>query len=170
MISEDESYRVGTRAMIYMILHKLRYPVILGVIMLVITFLLSLAQPTLALWQTGASHFLKETAYILAQVQVCGWLFTISLAVLFGLSAVPEYRGLTVRLGSDAFYVRRGILVHREIAIPYHQIQTINIIEPLYPIGGTLKGKPHIRKHKENNHVDKPYKPIQEKGDNERGS
>lgn len=133
MISPDKRYHTGPRALIYMILRKMKYPLVLIVTMFALTVLLHLGHSTLALWQAGASPLAREGAVILYAIQKYGWIFTVLLGVFLGSTVVPEYRGLTIAVGAKALYVRSGVLTYREIAIPYRQIQTINIIEEAGP-------------------------------------
>ncbi len=56
------------------------------------------------------------------------------------LIAWIEYRGYGFFLGEHAFKVRRGVIHKDEVAIPYRQIQTVNIERPLfYQLAGTSK-------------------------------
>jgi membrane protein YdbS with pleckstrin-like domain len=110
MIVEDRPYRMGYRALIYMILGKLKYPVLLGLLMAVLGLLVWLGLDTIAV------------------VEKYGIVFTVLLAVFLSLSVVPEYLGFSVMIGEDAVYVRSGILSHRVVAAPYAEIQVIEDI------------------------------------------
>jgi uncharacterized membrane protein YdbT with pleckstrin-like domain len=129
MISEDVAYRVGPKALAIMVISKLKYPAYGIVIMTAITLTLFFAHDGLASWFSGASPFLQEAARILYLIEQYGWVFAGLLIVCFGLTAFPEYMGLSFRLGEQAFFVRSGILTHSEITIPYRHIQTITIVE-----------------------------------------
>ena len=129
MITLDTKYRVGIWALVYMMLRKLKIPLILAIIMTAITYLMSFGSGTLIAWQSGAPGILQTLAGILYALLKYGWIFTILLAIFLALIEIPEYRGRIFRVNENAFYMRTGIISYKEIAIPYRQIQTINIIE-----------------------------------------
>ena len=129
MIAQNTPYHVGARALIFMIVRKLKYPFILAIVMVVISFGMSISSTMISAWAHGHAGFLQSTAMTLYALQKYGWVLTIFLSVCFSVVAISEYRGLTFTVGDKALYVRSGILTHREIAIPYRQIQTINIVE-----------------------------------------
>lgn len=137
MISPDVPYRVGVRALIYMMLRNLKYPFVLAIIMIAVTFLSSIESNTLLSWQAGHSSLLSGLAHGIYATIKYGWIFTILLGLFLALIEIPEYMGLMFRLNDSAFYVRSGIISHKEIAIPYRQIQTIDVVEePLMSLFG----------------------------------
>lgn len=129
MLIQDTSYHTGARVMIYMVLGKMKWPLILAVIMFAITFGMSAENAALLSWAHGSSAILKSISSGLDAVLKYGWILTALYVVSLGLLAVREYYSLTFRLGDSAFYLRTGLITHRELAISYRQIQTINLVQ-----------------------------------------
>lgn len=72
-----------------------------------------------------------------AQYAALAFLLVLVVTVLI---AWIEYRSYGFLMGEHAFRVRRGVIHKDEVAIPYRQIQTVNIERPLfYQIAGTSK-------------------------------
>ncbi len=72
-----------------------------------------------------------------AQYVASAFLLVLVVTVLI---AWVEYRGFGYLMGADAFRVKRGVIHKDEVAIPYRQIQTVNIERPLfYQLSGTSK-------------------------------
>jgi uncharacterized membrane protein YdbT with pleckstrin-like domain len=79
-----------------------------------------------ALQKVGYAHYIATFLYGLEKY---GWVLTTILVLCFSAIAVQEYLGLTFTFDDKALYVKSGLITHREIAIPFHQIQTINIVD-----------------------------------------
>lgn len=129
MIAPNTPYHVGTRALVFMILKKLKYPLILTTVMIIISFAMSYGSHAISGWALQKSGFMHLFATFLYGLEKYGWVLTILLALCLSAVAVREYYSLTFTFDDKALYVRSGLITHREIAIPYRQIQTINIIE-----------------------------------------
>ena len=72
-----------------------------------------------------------------AQYVAAAFLLVLIVTVLI---AWIEYRSYGYLMGADAFKVKRGVIHKDEVAIPYRQIQTVNIERPLlYQLAGTSK-------------------------------
>jgi len=132
MLSLQTEYRVGARALIYMILRKLKYPFIFAVITVLVSIIFSYAKQRLSvpsgleLYGHGGQilHVLMIALYVIRYV----WIFIILLAIFLGLTALPEYFGMSVAMDEKALYIGLGILSRRYTSIPYHQIQKITIL------------------------------------------
>ena len=129
MLSANTSYRLGTRALVYMIIERLRYPFYLAAIMVGVSLVLYfLHTPLLSSYEHGSSivRFVPKLVY---GIEKYGWAFTSFLIIFLGLSVVPEYLGLAFRLDKDAVYLRYGILTYNEIAVPYKKIIEIDVAQ-----------------------------------------
>lgn len=133
MVSPGTSYRTGPRALVFMMLRKLKYPCILALVMISISVILYFSHAELSHLYTSGSPFVKKFVEIVYAVERYGWIFVALLAVFLSISIIPEYRGLTLTIGENALSVRGGVLTYQEIAIPYRQIQTISIVEEMIP-------------------------------------
>lgn len=133
MVSPGIPYRTGPRALIFMMLRKMKYPLILVLLMIAISGALHYGSLPLSHLLGGHAELLKKTMVVLNGIQKYGWIFTVLLGFFLALSVVPEYRGLTITVGDKALAVRGGVITYQEIAIPYRQIQTINIVEEAMP-------------------------------------
>jgi uncharacterized membrane protein YdbT with pleckstrin-like domain len=74
----------------------------------------------------ATSSFASLGYYALLGGELCLLLFVLVLGILF-LVGWLTYKNYTFALGEDSLKIRRGILSKEEIAIPYRQIQDVDI-------------------------------------------
>ncbi len=114
MINQNTQYRMGNNALVYFIFRKLKYPFILICLMIGLTVLFS---------------HMTLPVNIVSSVEKYGWFFSVCFAIFFGLTAIPEYRSVSVSLGEKALLVRIGLLSVAETYVPYNKIETIEIVQ-----------------------------------------
>ena len=121
----DEVYHtLGPKTFWMFLIEELNAPLILLVVTVVL-FVLS-GQPFLATKQFG-----NIAPYVLSAAEISLAVFVFVLA--FTLFMVwLTYRNYKYCLGEDSLKIKRGILNKEEVAIPYRQIQDVDIKRDLY--------------------------------------
>ena len=76
------------------------------------------------------------------KIHYAGWAALVFLVAILITTLISwiEYSGFGYELGADAFRVKRGVFHKEEIAIPYRQIQNVDIERTLlYQMSGTSR-------------------------------
>lgn len=87
---------------------------------------------SIGLFVVSQQGFLAKTSlaglgfYVLLAAELCLLLFVLIFCVLLFMGWLV-YKNYTFALGDDSLKIRRGIMIKEEVAIPYRQIQDVDI-------------------------------------------
>jgi uncharacterized membrane protein YdbT with pleckstrin-like domain len=118
-VPEEVYHTMGRKTFWIFFLERIHAAFIL-LLLSIALFILS-AQSFLATTQFG-----NLTPWALLAAEVCGLLFIVVFAIAF-LIAWLIYKNFKFCLGDDSLKIKKGILNKEEVAIPYRQIQDVDI-------------------------------------------
>lgn len=124
MIVLDKPYSLGYQAAVAMVLGSIKYPVLIGVVLMFVHWLVSLLASKSAL-----------VVSVLGKPYHVAIFFVCTLVLFFALAVLPEYFGSTFMVGEKGVYIRSGILSHTVTAIAYKELTNIEIVPSKTLIG-----------------------------------
>ncbi len=127
MITQNIPTRLGGRTLVYLIFEKAKYAVRLIVLMIIITVCMSYWSQNMLGFFASHSMILHYFAVVSYDVLKYGWILSGILFVCFGFAGFLEYNSTKFTLTNSALTVSSGTVTHKEITIPYSQVETINI-------------------------------------------
>ncbi len=94
------------------------------------TFILLLF--TIAFFMLGQQSFLATTPFgtLTGYVMMAAWICLVAFVVVFAITFLVAwliYKNYKYCLGDDSLKIKRGILTKEEVAIPYRQIQDVDL-------------------------------------------
>ncbi len=127
MINQNVPTRLGAMTLIYLILKHAKIALRLVLLMIIITFCMNYWGKNMLAFFASHSvilHYFAVSAYAVLKY---GWVLTSALFVCFGFAGFLEYNSTKFTLTNSSITVSTGTVTHKEIIIPFSQVETINI-------------------------------------------
>jgi membrane protein YdbS with pleckstrin-like domain len=131
MIIQNTPNHLGTRTLFYLILSKASFALKLIVLMVVITFCMNYWSQNIAAFEKSKEYFLipHYFAISLHYILTYGWVLSGALFVCLGIAGLLEYNSIKFTLTNSALTVSSGMMSHKELTIPFAQVDTMNITD-----------------------------------------
>lgn len=129
MITQNIPTHLGTRTLIYLILDKASFSLKLIVLMIIVSFAMNHWSQNIAGFFASHSLIQHYFAVSLYAIQQYGWVLSIALFVCLGFAGFLEYNSTKFTLTKTAFTVSSGMMTHKELTIPFSQVDTMNITD-----------------------------------------
>ena len=131
MITQNIPNRLGTRVLIYLILEKASFALKLMVVMIIITFCMNHWSQNIAAFDASKAMFMIPHYFAIGLYAILsyGWVLSGILFVCLGVTGIMEYNSTKFILTNSALTVSSGMMTHKEMTIPFSQVDTMNITD-----------------------------------------
>jgi uncharacterized membrane protein YdbT with pleckstrin-like domain len=130
MIELDTKYRSGKRTFVYLMIRHGWWLIIVGALLLYVSYEMYFGQFESATAQFLAAH----ASWYISDAMVSQWFLFVAIGFLLiaYLRTSVLYRAYSFHVDQHALHLRRGLIRVQEITIPYHQISNIHIEQPYH--------------------------------------